>query len=462
MVEQSDVTKEKEEVEMLQEKQVFNELFQQIRKKKEGEEIDSIWYAVYQYFLEKEEWKQTLQNSMKALEYTNIPAPIEKDMIHRLYGDTLKTSISRLEKYSACPFSFYLQYGLKLSTKTKLKVERINTGTFMHDVIDTFFERIAEKQIPLKELSLEDMQAEIEKIVEEKLSIPRNYLFTSTPKYKVLVNRLKKVLLQSIYYIVQSLVESDFTILGNEIEFKQGSKYKPMVLTTEEGQKIEITGKIDRMDIAKTEKGDYIRIIDYKSSVKDLDVNEVVAGLRLQLLTYLEEACKIEEKNPAGVLYFNLIEPVLKTSRNSTKEEIEKEIRKRFKMKGLILADVEVIKKMDTTLQAGASDKIPAYLDKEGNISMGKSSCVTKEQFEYLQQYTNKLIQKIAKEMLKGNITLMPYYKLKDKTTACQYCEYKSICQFNKAGCKNAYRYIPYWDKQVVLENIKEKLGGNK
>lgn len=47
---------------------------------------------------------------------------------------------------------------------------------------------------------------------------------------------------------------------------------------------------------------------------------------------------------PAGVLYFNLIDPIIKSSKSLTKEEIEEEIRKKFKMQGLVVADVEVVK----------------------------------------------------------------------------------------------------------------------
>ena len=70
----------------------------------------------------------------------------------------------------------------------------------------------------------------------------------------------------------------------------------------ENGKQIEIIGKIDRVDIAKTEDGKYIRIIDYKSSIKDIDFSEVYGGLQLQLITYLDAMCKIEDFTPAGIL----------------------------------------------------------------------------------------------------------------------------------------------------------------
>ena len=53
-------------------------------------------------------------------------------------------------------------------------------------------------------------------------------------------------------YIVESIQNSEFDIAGHEIEFKEGKEYKPIVFELKDGKKVEITGKIDRMDIAKT------------------------------------------------------------------------------------------------------------------------------------------------------------------------------------------------------------------
>lgn len=136
-----------------------------------------------------------------------------------------------------------------------------------------------------------------------------------------------------------------------------------------------------------------------------------------------------------------------------TDEEIEQEIEKQFKMKGLILADVNVVRMMDKTLEKGASKIVPAYIDKEGNVTNIKSSTVTKEQFHDLQKYTKKIIKEIAKEILNGNIDINPSYNMKKKKSPCEYCEYKSICNFDNT--KNEYNYVPNMKKEEILEKIK-------
>ena len=442
------------EAELVTESNTFDELLNKIRAYNDGEEIDDIWFNIYNLYKQKENWNGKLKNAVEGLEYTNKANVIEKKYIERMYGNTLKTSVSRLEQYKKCPFSFYLKYGLNIAEKETQKIQSIDTGSFMHEVIDEFFDTVKSKETSIKSLTKEDIKQIVNKIIEEKLNLKKNYIFTSTPKFVVLTNKLKKVIIQSIEYIVYQLSISSFEVLGNEMSFSNGGEYPPIVLPLENGKKIEITGKIDRVDIGKMKDGKYIRIIDYKSSAKNIELNQVVAGLQIQLLTYMDAITRIEDVLPAGVLYFNLIEPFIKNDRNLTEYEIEEEIKKQFKMKGLILADINIIKSMDNKLEKGYSNILPVYIDKDGNISPNRSSVATKEDFENMQKYINRLIKRISKEILSGKIDIKPYYDSKTKNTPCSYCAYKSICKFDTS--KNEYEYIGSISKDECMEKMKQ------
>ena len=450
--EESDVIETKAEV--LNKKTTYDELIIQLSKLKEQDEIDKVWYYVYDYYKKDTEWNTKLEQNLKGLNYTNIPEKIEQTNIDKLYGNTLVTSISKLERYRSCPFSYYLQYGLKIKPEEELKIQTLNTGTFIHEIIDEFFEAVREAEIKLAEITDEQLAEIINKIIDEKLKQSQNYIFTSTAKYRALVVRLKKIIQKALKYIIGTLVQSRFEVLGTEVEFGEKGKYKPIRLTLEDGKRIEIIGKIDRIDTAQSEDGRYLRIIDYKSSAKNIDLNEVYAGLQIQLLTYLDAACKEEDLMPAGVLYFSMLEQMIKADKRMEQEEIEEKIRANFKMKGLILADVNVVKLHDKKLEKGSSALVPAYIDKEGNLSEKKTSGVTAEQFEELQKYMYIVIKQISREILGGNIDLKPYYK--DKKTPCKYCDYKSVCGFNMGGCENNYNYIDKKSKEEILAKIKK------
>ena len=90
--------------------------------------------------MQNDEWKPKLKEAIKGFSHKNDAEKITEENIKRLYGNTLKTSVSRLEQYRECPFSFHLKYGLKLKEREEFAVRPIDTGSFMHEVIDEFFE----------------------------------------------------------------------------------------------------------------------------------------------------------------------------------------------------------------------------------------------------------------------------------------------------------------------------------
>lgn len=140
MIEDSDIIKK--DTVITKKEAVFDELLLNIRNFKDGKEIDKIWFEIYKVFEEDKVWNEKLKKAIKGLEFSNMPENINKENIEKLYGKVLKTSVSKLESYTKCAFSFYLKYGLKLKEKETFKLEGLDTGSFMHDVIDSFFSEV--------------------------------------------------------------------------------------------------------------------------------------------------------------------------------------------------------------------------------------------------------------------------------------------------------------------------------
>ena len=251
------------------------------------DKIDDEWKNVISWYEKNEPTR--MQRILRGAKYSNVPETVTEDNIKKMYGGSLRTSVSRLEQYRRCPFSFHLKYGLKLQEEEEFKIRPLDTGNFMHEVIDEVFSKIEARDFDVKTISKEDLYKIIEEIINEKLGMHKNYIFSSSPKFVVLTKRLKKVVYESIDYIINQLKNSKFELYGHEIEFNEKAEFKPMKITLDNGNQVVVTGKIDRVDVAKTADNTYVRIIDYKSSVKDVDLNQVVSGIQIQLLTYLDE-----------------------------------------------------------------------------------------------------------------------------------------------------------------------------
>ena len=417
----------------------------------DDEEISQEWLDVIAWY-EKND-KERISRIFRGARFTNIPEVISTENVKKLYGDTLRTSVSRLEQYRRCPFSFHMKYGLKLKEEDEFKIRSLDTGNFMHEVIDDVFEKIEEDELDLKNISKEELYLVVDEIINKKLGMSKNYIFSSSPKFIALTRRLKNVVYQSIDYIVEQIKNSKFELYGHEVEFSEKSEFKPMKIGLEDGKQVVVTGKIDRVDVAKIDDHSYVRIIDYKSSARDVDLNQVVAGIQIQLLTYLDEMTEQKNFESAGILYFGLLDTIVKANRNMSDEEIKKQLNKKFRMKGLVIADLEIIKMMDSRISpSNYSDSVPVYLDKEGNISKSKSSVLDREKFDRLQKYTKYVIKEISKEIFSGKVDIKPFYM--NKKTPCEYCEYKSICNFDSKFKDNDYKYIKNYSKDFVVEEI--------
>lgn len=449
--EESDIIQKQHEI--TTEEATFEEALNIYKEYLEGKEVSDDWKEILSYFYKTR--KDSFDIAIAGMKYTNLPEKINKNNIQKLYGNTLRTSVSRLEAYRQCPFSFHLTYGLKLKEKDELKMAVIDTGSFMHEVIDEFFKQIDERSLNIKSISNEEIKNLVDEIIEELLQMSKYYMFSSTAKFKLLTRRLKKVILKSMEYIVYSLKNSDFSILGHEIEFNNLSEFKPIQMSLFDNSSIEITGKIDRVDLGTIDGKQYVRVIDYKSSIKKMDLNKVASGLQIQLITYLDALTEQKDYESSGVLYLGLIDNIIKSVKNISEDDIEREIRKGFKMQGYVLADVNIIKTMDKTLEnSSTSDIIPVSLTKDGDIMSSRSSTLTKDEFKNLQKTVKKTIKEIGKQILEGRIDIKPYNY--EKKTGCDFCKYKTICNFNTNIKGNEYDYIDKYTKDYILEQIAE------
>jgi len=195
----------------------------------------------------------------------------------------------------------------------------------------------------------------------------------------------------------------------------------------------------------------------YKSGAKDFKLSNLYYGLQLQLITYLdaiwESGCKDGGTRilPAGMLYFKVDDPIIRSESMLNEEEIEKAIMKQLRMKGLLLADVKLIKHMDNTIN-GTSLFIPATLNK-GDVLGKNSSVATVEQFELLRKYTRKILKELSLEILRGSVPIKP---VKDrKGTACKYCSYMPVCQFDTKMRDNTYRFLYDKDQDEIWNLLK-------
>jgi ATP-dependent helicase/nuclease subunit B len=288
------------------------------------------------------------------------------------------------------------------------KMSPPDVGTFMHAVIERFSKMLDQQGVSWRAFEKAWCAQQISTIVDDLIESMKNTILGGSKRFKALTSRLKRVVTRSVWLIAEHIRMSSFEPIGYEVDFGEGGSFPPIVIELDSGEKITLVGRIDRVDALKTDDGTYLRIIDYKSGDKDFKLSNVYYGLQMQLITYLdalwENSSKQEEKvYPAGMLYFKIDDPIIKGTSMSTSEEVEVAIMKKLKMSGLLLADVQLIKHMDHTIE-GSSRIIPARINKDDVL--GKSTVASLDQFTMLRTYVKKMLNDMCTEIVKGNFPI--------------------------------------------------------
>ncbi len=437
----------------------FKYMTENIRLNLDSKAMESIWWDVYGWYTEQARWEERRNLMIKGLFHENQITYIGENKARRLYDNPIRSSVSRLERFANCPFSHFVTYGLRPKERKEYELSNPDIGKLFHDSMEQFTKEMVNEEIDWHDLTRTQNDYLVEKVIDEMVPEFEHGIMLSTHRYKYLVTRLKRISKRAMWTLTEHIKRGEFTPKGHEIIFGSEGDLPPIIIELDDGEKIYLEGRIDRVDILNDEDGNYVKIIDYKSGNTDFSLSDVYYGFKIQLMVYLDAILSSEGKKhnvevyPGGIFYFKIDDPLIKTTEKAV-EEVEKEINKRLKMSGLVLKDVNIIKKMDEEIGT-YSDIIPAGITKAGEITRS-SSALEKEDFKALLNHVRRLIKEIGEEILKGNVKIEPFKK--GQNTSCKYCEYTSICQFDNSFSENRYKNVKELKDNEVLDKIRKKL----
>lgn len=429
---------------------------------KKGYHIPEFWWDVYNWYAEKQSWHFQAKQVLHSLFYENKAKSLSREISETLYGSDLQTSVSRMEQFQSCPFAQYANYGLSLKDRETYKLEAPDIGTLFHAALKEMAEHLRKIGKDFSQLTKGECVALAKQIVDELAPKIQREILLSSNRYNYIKQKLEEVVARASSVLAEQSKSSGFSPVGLEVAFGPNQELPPLQFQLENGSKLQLVGRIDRVDRSQGPNGLLLRVIDYKSSKKDVELTDVYYGLSLQMLIYLDVVISFSEKwlgakaSPAGVLYFHVHNPLLQRNEKLTLEQIEEELFKEFKMKGLISADPDVARLMDHNVDDGRSKIIPAGLKKNGEF-YSDSSIISDEDYAALKRFLRKKVEEIGSSITGGKIDITP---VKNKQhVACTYCSFKPVCQFDPTLETNDYRRVGKLKKEEVMDRIREEGG---
>ncbi|MBP1043245.1 exodeoxyribonuclease V subunit gamma [Vagococcus sp. BWB3-3] len=425
--------------------------------------ISPFWLELEKKLLEHPDYQELARKTFESQVHKNMPEALTPALVDALYGETIHGSVSKIESFYQCQYKYFMNYGLKLKERDVFELTPAATGDFYHDALDQLFKVLIREQLNLSELTTEELKEVTNQVLAGILAEPKFAILTTSNRMNYIRYQLGQTIQRVSWALRKQSQRTGLSTVQTEVLFGQFAQERSLdSLTIELGQnkQMSIRGKIDRLDRIDVNDQAYLAVVDYKSSRHTFDYRDAYFGLAMQMITYLDVALSnavmligTEKAKPAGAFYLQIKNPTVEG--NLPEDVATEELFKEYGYKGILLNEAPLLERLDLTLdEQPKSSVFPYNMKKNGEFS--SSQFVTEGEVELLIQHNRHNFKEAGQEIFNGATKLNPAYRDKLRV-ACQYCPFRSVCQFDVMLKENEYHRIEKLKKDDVLNKIVEE-----
>lgn len=399
-----------------------------------GGMTDEEFFSLCRIYWEDSAFRGQMEKLLQAAYEHYEHKPLGAMIARMVYGTVLENSVSRLERYAACAYAHFLQYGLNLKEREVFRLENTDLGNIYHEVLEVFSHRLKEHGYTWLDFPKEEGEQLLWEALENCSMQYGETILYSSARYQYMIERMYRILKRTIWALKEQLKSGKFQPEAFEMSFSRVENLDAVNITLSEEEKMKLRGRIDRLDTCEDEDHIYVKVIDYKSGNKKFDLAAVYYGLQLQLIVYMNVAAEMMKKShpdkevvPAALLYYHVNDPMIKSEEELSPEQVNDQLLKELRMNGLVNDSEDVIGLLDGSF-ATKSSIIPVERKSDGSLS-ARSSVVNRQDYEVISNYVNQKMHQFGTEILQGNIEVNPCEQ--GNTESCTYCTFREICAFD-------------------------------
>jgi ATP-dependent helicase/nuclease subunit B len=381
---------------------------------------------------------ESLQNQLRFFRANEQLNDLSPRIVEALYGKALRTSVSRLERFAACAFRFFVDSGLGAEERRKFELDVRERGTFQHEVLYTFHQQLKNEDRTWHSITPDEARDRIGKI--GRIAIPKfkDGLLMADAASRYSAQSMVRSLQDFVGAIVGWMKQYEFEPRAVELRFDSKHGDLPSwELPLGDGHSLLFRGAIDRIDLMPlpNTKNALAVVMDYKSSGKKLDPLLMKHGLQLQLLAYLTvlrtlpQAAKMfgyEKLIPAGVFYVNLRGDY--DGGRSRDEVLGDDGATQLAYKHSGRFDFAMLKFLDNR-DADSGTQFNYRLTNSKAFNKTTKGPMDSGEFEQLLKDVEANLIRMGQSIYQGAIKPNPFQKGSDR--ACTTCEYQAACRID-------------------------------
>ena len=423
-----------------------------------------LWNALANFYLADSEWKPETEKLLKTAYEVHSDEPISHAVTQALYGTVLENSVTRLERFAACAYAHYLNYGLRLKERQLLEFASVDMGNIYHDALEHFSRRVEKSEYTWFNIPEDVQETFIEESMNDAIAGCKNAGAFENVRNRYLTGRMRQTIKRTVWALTTQIQKGKFVPSDFEVSFSRADKLDAIRFQLSDEEKMNLLGRIDRVDTYETSDKVYVKIIDYKSGNTSFSLVNLYHGLQLQLVVYMNAALELEEKRhpgkkaePAGIFYYHIQNPIVDGLGNETEAEIRNSVLEQLKLNGLVNDDPEIYEAMDSDF-AGNSSVIPIGKKTDGSLK-ATSKVASTYDFSVMSDYVQEKIKETGKKIFAGDISIHPYSL--DGKSGCDYCPYHTVCGFDTRMPGYSYHNLEKFDSadEILkrMENEKQE-----
>ena len=131
------------------------ESFLQAKTEPEKVRKNRAFVMLAKYWLEQSEGRKELEKYGHWIENEYREPELSEELLEQLYGKELSGSVTRLERFAACPYQYFCIYGLELREREEYKIRPIDLGNLFHKALECFSRKVKESEYSWKNIPYE-------------------------------------------------------------------------------------------------------------------------------------------------------------------------------------------------------------------------------------------------------------------------------------------------------------------
>lgn len=366
---------------------------------------------------------------------------LSPEIVNRLYPPPrLVTSVSRLEEFAACRFRFFVKVGLRAKERILYEVDARHTGTFQHEVLKAFHERVRTEYKSWHNITPMLARNLIKEIATALLPEFKGGVLIATDRARVESGNLISALEDFIETIVGWMTQYEFEPAAVELQFGDQGPLPPWELDLAGGRKLAFTGSVDRVDlwIDPATRTAHVVVMDYKSSARTIDTTLLASGVQMQLFAYLSALRKVpqaaalfgaERVSAAGVFYVTLRGTYSSAARRDEILATATDARRlAYKHRGRFSHDLlSVFDKNNAP--GGSGDQFSYRLKKDGGLYANCADPIPTATLDQLLDAVEQQLMTMGNSIFAGDISVNPYRH--GKKQPCEHCDFGPVCRID-------------------------------